>query len=188
MNARIHLWWYNESILVQAMAWCHHASWHYLRQCWTKIYVITWRLWATKSYTKSATCYKDLKFFAACQIFITFIDKENFFHISRKPLIVMVTQYINGLVQERCNSIAYALEYIFLVLTHWYDAIIFFPKKFPIKYLYAEHWLLPLVRSICYPLANLLVYMHLCLDSINEMFYFGCPAILDLYTMSHSTM
>ena len=36
-------------------------------------------------------------------------------------MVIQVTDaYIDGLVQERCNSIANALELIFLTLTHLY--------------------------------------------------------------------
>ena len=85
----------DQSTLVQAMAWCRQATSHYLSQCWPRSlspYGVTRPQWVKPVQQALVSIYKTCKLSAL------------------KLGVSLCHGYIYGLVLERCNSSALAME------------------------------------------------------------------------------
>ena len=73
---------------VQVMAWCHQATSHYLSQCCHRMESLGHKDWTQMASGKCGRVFKK------CNLWTYVMDKAN----------------IDGLMQERCNSSALAME------------------------------------------------------------------------------
>ena len=100
------------STLVQVMAWCLTAPSHYLSQCWLIISEVQWQS-PVGDFTRDTSAINHKNYLEDYLSKISFKSaRDQWVNTMYFEMLYdrQITKQVDGLVQERCNSIANALE------------------------------------------------------------------------------